>query len=80
MDSRIMKYWDNGKICVEDKIKTGEYPFKTNLPTFHYSIIQCLRQKFKPQKNIVYFHLFVKIPSNFSISFGVCNDHREPNP
>ena len=38
-----MQYWVNGKICVDDKIKTGEYPFKnksSSLPTFQYSIFE----------------------------------------
>jgi hypothetical protein len=34
----IMEYWVNGKICIDDKIKTGEYPSKITLPGFHYSM------------------------------------------
>jgi hypothetical protein len=47
-----------GKICVDDKIKSGEYPFKINFPAFHYSIIPCLRQALKPQK---IFYIFIKL-------------------
>jgi hypothetical protein len=53
MGSGIMQYWDNGKICVDDKIKTGGYPFKTNLPLFHYSIFEASIQA---SKNFLYFH------------------------
>jgi len=49
----IMQYWANGKICVDDRIKTGEYPSKTNLSVFHYSIFDASIQA---SKNILYFH------------------------
>jgi hypothetical protein len=39
-----------GKFCVDDKIKSGEYPFKINFPEFHSSIIPYLRQALKSQK------------------------------
>jgi len=38
MGSGKMQYWVNGKMCVDDKIKTGEYPFKnqpSTIPLFH---------------------------------------------
>jgi hypothetical protein len=38
MGSGIMQFWVNGKICVEDKIKNGQYPFKnqpSSIPVFH---------------------------------------------
>jgi hypothetical protein len=40
MGFEIMQYWVNGKICVEDKIKNGDHPFKnqpSSIPLFHYS-------------------------------------------
>jgi hypothetical protein len=52
----IMQYWVNGKKCVDDKIKTGEYPFKNqpcSIPVFQYSIFEA---SVKPSKNIIYFH------------------------
>jgi hypothetical protein len=45
-----MQYWVNGKICVDDKIKTGEYPFKnqsSSIPLFHYSIFKASVQASK---------------------------------
>jgi len=53
MGSGIMQYWVNGKICVDDKIKNGEYPFKNQSSSIPY-----LRQAFKPQK-ISY--IFIKL-------------------
>jgi hypothetical protein len=55
MGSGIMQYWVNGKICVHDRIKTGEYPSKTNLPAFHYSIFEA---SIKPQKTS---YIFIKL-------------------
>jgi hypothetical protein len=43
MGSGIMQYWVNGKICVDDKIKNGKYPFinqPSSIPLCHYSIFE----------------------------------------
>jgi hypothetical protein len=56
MGSGRMRYWVNGKICVEDKIKNGEYPFKNqpcSIPVFHYSIFEVSVQV---SKDVIYFH------------------------
>jgi len=48
MGSGIMRFWVNGKICVEDKTKNGSYPSKNQysiIPTFHYSISQIYGNK-----------------------------------
>jgi len=43
----IMQYWVNGKICVDDKIKMANILLKTNLPIFHYSILEASVQASK---------------------------------
>jgi hypothetical protein len=51
----IMKYWVNGKKCVDDKIKKAEYPCKdqpSSIPIFHYSIFEVSVQA---SKNVIYF-------------------------
>jgi hypothetical protein len=51
-----MQYWVNGKICVEDKTKNDEYPFKnqhSSIPLFHYSIFEATVQT---SKIVIYFH------------------------
>jgi len=42
-----MQYWVNGKICVDDKIKMANILLKTNLPAFHYSILEASVQASK---------------------------------
>jgi len=56
MGSGIMQYWVNGKICVDDKIKNGKYPFinqPSSIPLFHYSIFEASVQA---SKNVIFFH------------------------
>jgi len=53
MGSWIMQYWVNGKMCVDDKIKNGKYPFKnqpSSIPLFH------IRDSVQASKNALYFH------------------------
>jgi hypothetical protein len=38
MGSGIRQCWVNGKLCADDKIKSGQYPFKnqsSTIPLFH---------------------------------------------
>ena len=47
---------DNGKICVDDKIKNGYLPLKnqhSNIPPFHFSMIGASTQA---SNNILYIH------------------------
>ncbi len=48
-----MQYWVNGKICVDDKIKMANILLKTNLPVFHYSIIET---SVRVSKNVLFFN------------------------
>lgn len=50
------------KYLLKIKAKMDNILIKTNLPVFHPSTIPCLRQAFKPQKNILYFYKVVEIP------------------
>ncbi len=53
-----MQYWVNGKICVDDKIKMANILLKTNLPVFHYSILEASVQA---SKNVLFFSISCRI-------------------
>jgi hypothetical protein len=61
MGSGIMQCWINGKIHINDKIKMANILLKTNIPSFHHSIIPFPGKIRKPQK-LVYSQQFVEIP------------------
>jgi hypothetical protein len=52
-----MQFRVNDKICVNEEIKDGEYPFKnqfSSIPLFHYSIFEASVQA---SKNIIFLHI-----------------------
>jgi hypothetical protein len=60
MGSVEMGCWLNGKIRFDEIIKNGLNPFfKTNIPTFHYSMIATRTQALN---NLLDFHLVIEIP------------------
>ncbi len=67
--SGIMKYWVNGKICVDDKIIMANILLKTNLPEFHYSILEA---RVQASKNVLYFHKVVEIPKCLINEIVIC--------
>jgi len=53
MGSGIMQCWINGLATggIDDKIKMVNFLLKTNIPSFHHSIIPFPGQIWKPKKN-----------------------------
>ncbi len=53
---RIVQCWTNGPATdgIDDKIKMANILFKTNIPTFHNSIIPFSGQIRKPQKTSIF--------------------------
>jgi len=54
MGSGIMQCWINGKIRIHDKIKKANILLKTNIPSFHHSIIPFPGKIQKPIKSLYY--------------------------
>ncbi len=56
MGSGIMKCWNNGPAIggIDDKIKMVNILLKTNIPSFHHSIIPFPGQIRKPQKTSIF--------------------------
>jgi hypothetical protein len=66
MDYRIMQFGVNDKICVEDKIKNGYYPFKnqpSSIPLFHCSIFEA---SVKTSKYILFFQQVIEFSRRFN--------------
>jgi hypothetical protein len=56
MGSGIMQCWINGPATggIDDKIKMASILLKTNIPTFHHSIIPFSGKIRKPQKTFIF--------------------------